>query len=74
MWEHRTIDVESDAGKETQLQTFWHEVTHVALWDGGCHDALTHEQREAVCNAMGTYMAAAMIGGYLRFPARPRGR
>lgn len=65
---HRTISVESDAAPVVQLQAYWHEVTHAALWDAGCHNVLTHEQNEAVCDAMGAYLAAAHIAGYVKTP------
>lgn len=62
---HRTIAVESDAAPIVQLQAYWHEVTHVALWDAGCHNTLSHDQNEAVCDAVGAYLAAASAAGYV---------
>lgn len=69
----RTIGIDGGSGPETSWQTFAHEMTHVALWDGGIHDALTYEQREGVCNALGTYIAAAVQAGYIKFTV-PRSR
>lgn len=62
----RSVQLHPSASAETVWQTFFHEMAHVAMWDGGCHDALKHKQREAVCNAMGTYFAAALQAGYIK--------
>jgi hypothetical protein len=63
----RTIVVDGKkSSPETRWSTLFHEMTHVALWDGGVHQSLTHEQREGVCDAMGTYLAAAVRAGFLK--------
>jgi len=62
----RTVQLHAGSSSETVWQTFFHEMTHVAMWDAGCHDILKHKQREAICNAMGTYLAAAVQAGYLK--------
>lgn len=69
----RHIGIDAGSGPETQWQTLGHEITHVAMWDGGCHDILTNEQAEAVCNALGTYLAAAVRAGYIKITV-PRTR
>lgn len=70
----RDIGIDSGAGPESQWQTFGHEITHVALWDGGVHDSLSDKQIEAVCSALGTYIAAAVQAGYMKVvtPRSPR--
>jgi hypothetical protein len=62
----RSITLDSNSGLETQWQTLAHEIVHVALWDGGVHQTLSHEQRESVCDALGTYIAAAIREGYVK--------
>lgn len=55
---------------QAQWQVLWHELVHVALWDGGIQQSLTHDQMESVCDTLGTYLTAAMLNGYLKVPAR----
>lgn len=47
-------------------QTYWHEATHVALWDAGVHNALGSKVVENICDALGTYLAAAVCAGFLK--------
>ena len=61
----REIGLATKMCNGTTWQTFFHEMTHVALWDAGVHDTLKPKERENVCNAMGTYLAAAMKAGYI---------
>jgi len=68
--EHRTIGV-ADIAHEMRWATLWHEATHVALYDSGVNNALTEEQAEMVCDAMGAYLTAMMRAGYLAV-SRPR--
>lgn len=63
----RTIKVDSGSAPEIQLATLMHEVTHLALFDAGANNVLTATQAEVVCDALGTYLAAAVLAGYLRF-------
>lgn len=62
----RTIQVDQGSTRQAQWQYLWHEMVHYALWDAGVTNGLSHEQEEAVCDAVGTYMAAAMLGGYVK--------
>lgn len=62
----RTVTLRDMPSAQSRWQTFWHESTHVAMYDSGACDALTSDQEEFVCNAMGTYLAAMMAAGYLR--------
>lgn len=62
----RSIGVHSDASLLTQWQTLGHEIGHIVLWDGAAHQQLTEQQREAVCDALGTYIAAAVQAGYMK--------
>lgn len=64
-WQPRTITVDAGGCAVTQTQTFWHEATHVALWDSGVHNVLTHQQLEAVCDALGGYLAGMQLAGCL---------
>lgn len=67
----RTIKLDPASTRESQVATLMHEAIHVALWDSGCENTLTEVQVESICDAVGTYLAGALIGGYLRF-GRPR--
>lgn len=62
----RLIDIEEDASRETQWQTLAHEMVHIALWDGAAHQQLTNDQLELVCDALGTYIAAAVQAGFIK--------
>ena len=42
------------------------EMTHYMLWDAGLNNVLTDKQTEAVCDAVGTYLAAAQRAGYIK--------
>lgn len=49
--------------------TFFHELTHVALWDSGVQNALTYEQTEAVCDAVGALFGGMMLAKCLTIKA-----
>jgi hypothetical protein len=61
----RRIRLDSALVPAARLATLWHECTHVALWDAGADNSLTERQAEIVCDALGTYLAAATLAGYL---------
>lgn len=62
----RTIRIQSDLHRQAQQQAFFHEMTHIALWDAGAHNSLSKKQVETVCDAIGTYLAAAVQAGFLK--------
>lgn len=62
----RSIRVDSGSSPENQLATLMHEVVHLALFDSGSNNVLTNAQAEVVCDAVGTYLAAAIVAGYLK--------
>jgi hypothetical protein len=62
----RTIRVDSGSAEGNQLATLMHEIVHLALYDAGANNVLTATQAEVVCDALGTYLAAAVFAGYLR--------
>jgi hypothetical protein len=62
----RSIRVDNGSSPENQLATLMHEVVHLALFDSGSNNVLSATQAEVVCDAVGTYFAAAIIAGYLR--------
>lgn len=64
--EQRYVAIHQETSKETEWPTYWHEAAHVALDDSGCSQHLTSKQQEAICDAMGTYLAAMMQAGMLR--------
>jgi hypothetical protein len=61
----RTISIAPAMDLKAQWMTLWHEATHAALADSGANNVLTHEQAEAICDAMGNYLAAMMVAGWL---------
>lgn len=53
----------------TAWQTFWHEATHVMLQDSGATKLLKDKTEEAICNAVGTFLTAAMAQGFISIPS-----
>jgi hypothetical protein len=68
--EQRTLSVRADLCESMQWQTLFHEFTHIALFDGAAHELLTEKQTEAVCNAVGTALAAAIASGWIAVTPR----
>jgi Zn-dependent peptidase ImmA (M78 family) len=66
-FQSRVIKIDSGASPELKMQTLFHELTHAALWDSGCTNNLTEKQEESVCDALGTFLAAMVQHGSLRF-------
>jgi hypothetical protein len=69
----RSIQLAGAASSPTnRLQTLCHELVHLALWDSGIHNLLTHEVEEAICDAVGSYLSGAIQAGYIKLavPAR----
>lgn len=62
----RYVGVHSKTAGELEWPTYWHEATHVALFETGVANTLTHEQTEAVCDAIGLYLDGMMKAGMLR--------
>lgn len=63
----REIELHADLCDASRIATLLHEVTHVALWDAGGENVLTDQQKEFVCDAVGSYFAGAVLAGYLKF-------
>lgn len=61
----RRILLDPKTQQVAQWATFWHEIGHVVMWDGAVSQQLSIKQQEAVCDALGTYMAAAMQAGFI---------
>ena len=62
----RFITIDPSACDATQIATLFHEMVHLALWDAGVKFA--HEDaEETICDAIGSYMAGAVIAGYMKF-------
>jgi hypothetical protein len=61
----RDIKIDNTGVPAIQWATFWHEVTHVALFDSGVSNCLNNELEEAVCDAVGTYLAGMTLAGCL---------
>ncbi len=70
MWygQQRTIDIQSGMDASATLQTLLHEMAHIILWDSGVHNLLSKKKREAVVDAVGTYLTAAVNAGNLNIP------
>jgi hypothetical protein len=62
----RAIAINGTSCHHAQLGTLMHEIAHVAMWDAGTDNILSEAQSEAVCDAIGTYLAAAVVAGYVR--------
>jgi len=62
----RYVAIHPGTAREKRWPTFWHECTHVALDESGCSANLSASQQEAICDAMGLYLAAMMRAGMLR--------
>lgn len=63
----RTIQLKSGVHDTVLWQTLGHELMHFVLVDGGV-DCLSHRKCEAVCDAFGTWFAAAVNAGAVSFP------
>jgi Zn-dependent peptidase ImmA (M78 family) len=61
----REIEVHTKQSEASQLATLAHEMVHVALYDSGVEEGLNENALEAVCNAVGTYIAGAVQAGYI---------
>jgi len=62
----RVVAIHEKTAPELVWSTYWHEATHVALFDSGCMNGLTEKQQEAVCDAMGLYLSKMMDAGMLK--------
>lgn len=62
----RVITILPDVADAVAWQTLGHEITHAVLWDAGAQHSLTDRQTEIVCDAVGTWFAAAVRAGWLR--------
>lgn len=63
----RQIQIDTSQDPEAQRQAFWHEVMHLFLWDSGLLNLINNKQEEFLCDAFGSYMAAAMERGYIQW-------
>lgn len=63
----RIITIHQGQHPATAWSTYWHEVVHLALFDAGVD--LPEKQAEAVCDALGTYFAAAVREGFIEVKA-----
>ena len=61
----RTIQIDNHFSPVGKLQVLGHEIAHVWSYDGGLDSVLTEQQQELVCDAFGTWFAAAMKIGYI---------
>lgn len=75
-WEptDRYIAIHDGACKETKWSTLFHEITEMILWDSGLHNILPHDTKEAVCDAVGGYFAAALAAGYVKLTVPRKGQ
>ena len=68
----RVLKVDPDMDDRQRAQTFWHEAIHYALYDSGVHNVLDEKFEEAVCDAVGSFLAALMENGQLKLLKRPK--
>jgi hypothetical protein len=64
--DERVLKVSRDQPLAVQWQALFHELTHVALWDSGAHNALKGKQEEIICDAMGSFLAHMVTSGQLK--------
>src|SRR5262249_15063555 len=69
-FDERVMRLRTDVHEVTQLQTFGHELTHTILWDSGLANVIDKEMQEAVCDAVGSWLARAMRSGDVVFPKK----
>ena len=64
-WDDATRVLKVDSGMVGDMveRVFYHELTHSALDDTGCHALFSARITEAVCDAMGTAMLRFRKGG-----------
>lgn len=60
--DRRTVELEEDAALTTVWHTYWHEWTHVALWDAGLH-GIDLPLEERICDAFATARVREMLDG-----------
>lgn len=65
--EQRDVKIDADVCLHNQLATLFHECAHIAMTDSGVANYIDDKTQEAVADAIGTYLAAAMLQGYLKF-------
>jgi hypothetical protein len=66
-YRERAITLAPNMAPVSQWATLWHEIVHVALMDAGAHgNALTKDQEEIVCDAIGAHLTGMMLDGALR--------
>jgi Zn-dependent peptidase ImmA (M78 family) len=65
---NRKVEIDPSAIDAVQLATLFHEMMHVAMTDAGAVHHFTDQQQEIICDAAGTYLAAAVLAGYLKLP------
>jgi hypothetical protein len=68
----RVIRVDATLDPNAQAQTFFHECVHYALWDSGVHNVLDRDKEEAVCDAVGSFLAKLALNGQLKLLKRPK--
>lgn len=69
----RKVTIQADMHALTAWQAYFHEAVHLALWDSGTHTTLSSKQEESVCDSLGTYLAAMIAGGVIRFTQQETG-
>lgn len=62
----RHVAIHEQTAEDLGWPTYWHEATHVALFETGCMNVLKEEEMEAVCDAMGLYLSKMMDAGMLK--------
>jgi hypothetical protein len=61
----REIELHADLCARAAIATLFHEMTHVALWDAGGENIFNEQQKEFICDAVGSYLAGAALAGFL---------
>jgi hypothetical protein len=59
----REVELAVGLHPATEWATYCHEMTHLVLHDSGLSNRLDERTEEAICDAFGSYLAAAVRAG-----------
>lgn len=61
MYLTRTLTIHPKLDPATAWATLYHELCHIAVYDGGQSDVLKADQEEKVCDAVAMYQTGALV-------------
>jgi hypothetical protein len=69
--ETRKIQLDKGLSEEQSWQTFFHELVHLIIADSGLDELLKPNVEDALCDTIGTYLAASVRNGFLSITDDP---